>query len=346
MPIPLPKPECAKDSLYHMQNGEMIWEILETSLKLKLFDHTQLSVSPENLASALKAHPKNLGFFMDALASLDFLEKKDGQYLNSPLARSFLVSTSPTYQGNVLLTMHAKQKQLLNGGLRKLVLEGPQKVRQDPEKRADPQKWGNMARLLAQIQASGQAQTVVEFVKTLPEAEKLNKMLDVGAGPGLLGIALAQALPGLECLLFDQAPVVPFAEKSISQYQMQDRVQTMAGDYSQDPIGEGYDLILASLTLEFFKDRLAEVLTRFKTALNSQGLMLIITGTLTQEKTKPTEQLLSWLPGVLNNEQMMFEPGQIEQTLQQVGFVSLETRPLPGFISPHGPLTAFVGRKP
>jgi hypothetical protein len=36
--------------------------------------------------------------------------------------------------------MHAKQKQLLKGGLQKLVMEGPGKAAQKTEKRADPQK--------------------------------------------------------------------------------------------------------------------------------------------------------------------------------------------------------------
>lgn len=88
------------------------------------------------------------------------------------------------------------------------------------------------------------------------------------------------------------------------------------------------------------------MLAKLKTTLTSQGVILILSGNFTEAKTQPTEQVLSWLPGRLNSQEITFEPGQIKDTLQQVGFVSLEAKPLPGFISPHGPLTAFVGRKP
>jgi hypothetical protein len=84
MPIPLPKPDCAKDTLYHMQNGQLIWELLETALKLKFFDHTQEPVSVQGLALELKAHRGNLEFFMDALASLNFFFNKKGNIKTLP----------------------------------------------------------------------------------------------------------------------------------------------------------------------------------------------------------------------------------------------------------------------
>ncbi len=48
---------------------------------------------------------------------------------------------------------------------------------------------------------------------------------------------------------------------------MEDRMKVMSGDYTCDPFGEGYDLILASATLNFVKDP-DSFLTKIFDALN------------------------------------------------------------------------------
>ncbi len=76
-------------------------------------------------------------------------------------------------------------------------------------------------------------------------------MLDLGCGPGLLGIALILDHPTMNGVLFDQPPVAEVARRCAAEYGVSDRVTVMSGDYLNDSIGEGYDLILASMTLNF-----------------------------------------------------------------------------------------------
>jgi ribosomal protein RSM22 (predicted rRNA methylase) len=71
-------------------------------------------------------------------------------------------------------------------------------------------------------------------------------MLDLGGGPGLVGIALVAAHPEMKGVIFDKPAIVKVAETFIKEYEMEDRMEVLGGDYSRDPIGKEYDLIWAS----------------------------------------------------------------------------------------------------
>jgi hypothetical protein len=75
------------------------------------------------VAEAIGTHPNNTRVFLDGLAAMNILKKKDGLYRNSPVAQAFLVENSPTYLGRLLTFIKPDDQFLQN--LPKLVKEGP-----------------------------------------------------------------------------------------------------------------------------------------------------------------------------------------------------------------------------
>jgi hypothetical protein len=84
-------------------------------------------------------------------------------------------------------------------------------------------------------------------------------MLDLGGGPGLIGIAIVGAHPGMKGVIFDRPAI----------------------------IGEGYDLIWASSALSLAKDDMDSLTKKIYDALNPGGVFLVLHEGLTYERTKP-----------------------------------------------------------
>ena len=101
------------------------------------------------------------------------------------------------------------------------------------------------------------AQQNAAIISELPEISSFKKMLDLGGGPGLIGIAIVASHPSMKGIIFDLPSVVKVAETFIRAYEMENRMEVLGGDFTRDSIGKGYDLIWVSGCLTYGKDDMA-----------------------------------------------------------------------------------------
>jgi predicted O-methyltransferase YrrM len=276
---------------------------------------------------------------LDGLAAMNLLKKKQGQYRNSPVAQEFLVEGTPTYLGTVFYFMNEFARYGVEN-MSALVKNGPPEM--PSEDFASEDMWAQYARTGANDQRVATAQQAVEIVRALPEFLSINKMLDLGSGAGLCGIAVVAAHPEMKGVLFDQPYVTNVAQEFIQQYEMQNRVETMAGDYMQDSIGEGYDLIWASSTLNFAKDNIDIVMKKIYDALNPGGVFVSLSDGLTDEKTKPEAMLISMIPVALTSTPMSLDQGFLADAMQRAGFKTIRSRTID---TEWGEMDLDIGRK-
>ena len=88
-----------------MQVGLGFWasKTLLSAVEMELF--TELNKHPETLAdlsARLGLHPRSAHDFLDALVALNFLERRDGIYYNTPSTDLFLDKRKPSYIGGML----------------------------------------------------------------------------------------------------------------------------------------------------------------------------------------------------------------------------------------------------
>lgn len=88
-----------------LQVGLGFWasKALLSAVEMELF--TELSKHPEDLETLqgrLGLHPRSARDFFDALVALNFLERRDGRYYNTPSTDFFLDKRKPSYIGGVL----------------------------------------------------------------------------------------------------------------------------------------------------------------------------------------------------------------------------------------------------
>jgi cyclopropane fatty-acyl-phospholipid synthase-like methyltransferase len=179
----------------------------------------------------------------------------------------------------------------------------------------------------AVFEKTGKAQLIAGIAASLPEFGSCGKMLDLGCGPGLNGIAIVSAHPTMKGVSFDRPQTVGFAGEMIRRYGMEDRMETIGGNYTGDSIGEGYDLILASDTLYYTGEEIDPVLTKLYSAMNSGGVMIAIHPCLTSERTRPGNLVLGSLFSGLKGEDMgLLDRGFIADAMLRAGFRSVRSK--------------------
>ena len=334
----LPEMNLDYGELYRMLFPPIRTKLLLTGIELKVFNHLSSPTSAEDLAKAINSHPRNTKFFLNGLAAINLIQKKDGLYQNLPLAQTFLVEGNQTYMGQLLTFMAQSDSALVN--LTKLVKEGPPREPQTPQFSEEMLTQG--VSMMANTERAGDAQIAVRIVSKLPEFSSFQKMLDLGCGPGLIGMAIVAAHPGMKGVVFDLPPINKIAESFIREYQMEDRMDVLGGDFNQDSIGDGYDLIFSSNSLQFAQD-IDVVMKKIYDGLNPQGVFVSIFGFgQTHDRTKPENLVIGLLSMVLMGQEQEFIQGHIADSMLRAGFRSVHSQTLD---MAWGPMELDIGRK-
>ena len=101
------------------------------------------------------------------------------------------------------------------------------------------------------------------------------KVLDLGAGTGILSALILQAFPQANVLAFDIAEkMLKVCQTNLSAYQ--ERLTLQQGNFAEDNFGNGYDLVVSGLAIHHLDS--AGKQTLFKKlfqSMNSGGILLI-----------------------------------------------------------------------
>ena len=322
----LPKIDVSPERLYKMCHSSTKSKLLVTAIELKIFNQLSEPKTAEQVARAINGHSKNTMLLLNALVSCQLLHKHKGNYLNAPLAQTFLVEDAPVYLGDGLVHQTAMVEEA-NRELSRLVLEGPTKhsLNDAPDSEG---KWAKNAIWIANTAKAGIAQHMSDIVSGLPEFESFHKMLDLGGGPGIFCIAMVEKHPFMKGTVFDRRSVVEVAETFIKEYQLEKRIGVLAGDYNKDSIGDGYDLIWASASLNFAQNNMELVMEKIYNALNPNGVFINLSEGVTEEGTQPEFYVLYKAGWAMKSPIKAFEQGFIADSMLNAGFKSVRSRTL------------------
>ena len=253
-------------------NGYQQTYALRAALELDLF--TQIAegaTTPEDIAAAVDAAPRGIRILCDYLAILGLLTKLDGTYGLSRDAKLFLDARSPGYLG-------ASARFLAQDGMiesfrhltttvRRGGADGPGTLGPD-----DP-VWVEFARSMAPMMAM-QAEAVARL---LPASRRSPKVLDIAAGHGLFGLAIAQHNPEARIVAVDWDNVLQVARENAAQAGATDRYTTIAGSAFDVDLGSDYQVILLPNFLHHFDaETNVRLLRRLHDAIAPDGVMATI----------------------------------------------------------------------
>jgi len=303
--------------------GPIRMALLHAAIEFAIPDILAETGDADEVARRLGAHVGNTRRMLDAMAAQGLVTKRRGVYANSPLAERYLQSGKDTCLADMVRRLAAMQHRNMER-LCELVRSGPPELR--PEEKLDnPEIWRQAARSLAAYQRSGLADLASDLVAALPEAPRLRRMLDLGGGPGLVGMTIILRRPGMTGALCELPAVAEVARREAESMGLAERLSLLPGDYNTLDFGRGYDLLWASHTLYYAKD-LTAFFRKALDALNPGGVFLSLHEGLERERSWPEHPVLSRLSLVLEGQELSFEAGQIAHAMLEAGFQSVESR--------------------
>ena len=211
---------------------------LHAAVKLDIFTTiADDAMTGKMIAEKISADMDALDRLLNALGSLGLLEKKGDTFQNSPMAGRFLRKDSKAYLGFMILHHH----HLLDSWshLDQAVLTGkPVRARSSFNDASVREAFLMGMFNNAMLQAP-------QLVETI-DLSGYRHLLDMGGGPGTYAIHFCLQNPKLKAVVYDLPTTQPFAEKTISQFSLNDRISFMAGDYVTEPMHGEFDVVWMS----------------------------------------------------------------------------------------------------
>jgi 3-hydroxy-5-methyl-1-naphthoate 3-O-methyltransferase len=117
----------------------------------------------------------------------------------------------------------------------------------------------------------GRAQTLADHLKVAHAKDEV-RVLDLSAGSGIWGIALAQKWPRAQVTAVDWPGMVPTTKRITQKFDVGDRFEYIEGDLLEADFGNGYDIaILGHILHSEGEERSRKLLKKTVPALKSGG---------------------------------------------------------------------------
>ncbi len=259
-------------------------QILFTCLELGIFDLLAGRWLPAGqVAAASGADERAVELLLNAAAALGWLEKRAEGFSNAPLMERHFTPGAPGLGRRLQLESAFYHRW---GNLTQAVRSG----KRPPEDRRTTQAEDWVKTFIhALYDAAAPVAPVIAAALALPEKCPL-RVLDVGGGHGGYSIALAQRHPLLTATVFELPQVVPVAREIIAKSGMADRVFVQEGNFQQEDLGSGYDVVLVFGVLNGEPPAGRPVLIRkVFNALNPGGIIVLRDAVLEPDRAGPPE---------------------------------------------------------
>ena len=331
--------------LMQLATGFWASKTLAAADELGLF--TRLSgtagTTAAELAAALRIAVRPAEMLLTGCAALGLLDKRDGRYLNSPLAEEFLVRGKPYYFGGFV--QMADRRLYPGWGRLTEAIRTNQPTTWDPEQQSslfdgeDPELlavfWEAMHSLSTfSARALGQA----------IDLGGVRRLLDVGGGSAAFDIELCRLYPQLTATVYELPQVADIAAGKVDAAGLSDRIETVAGDFFADPsLPGGHDTILLSMIMhDWAEQRCRTILQKCWAALPSGGQLIIAELLVNDERTGPAPAALMSLNMLVETEGRNYTPAEYTSWLGDLGFQHIHTV----WFEAAGANGAVIGRKP
>ncbi|MEA5101090.1 class I SAM-dependent methyltransferase [Pantoea sp. S18] len=301
----------------------------------QLFDFLNLPANAAQVAEHCGWRSAPVEHLLRLLWSSELLSREGENYFVASDARQYLCRAGERYIGAAWRYRHQT--------LQQFVTRLPQLLQQAAPGWHDPLQidtaWADAAlHQIAQEQRALSADTACAIADKLADFQRPALLLDMGGGPGLIAIALAQRFPHLSAVVLDLPQTATVAQRNIERAGLTDRCCALA----QFAENRQVDIIWSSSFLYFIEDREA-MLRKWFEQLRPGGLLI---SAHAEVPCNPADarRILPFFTPLMMRGYSVTQEGELALQLQQVGFVLEQEQRLQPF--PMSPLYVLLARKP
>ncbi|HEY7838857.1 MAG TPA: class I SAM-dependent methyltransferase [Terriglobales bacterium] len=316
-------------ALFDAINGFQRTAAIKTAIELDVFSHIAAGAdTPAALAGACHASARGLRILVDSLAVLGLLHKDGAQYRLTPDSAVFLDRRSPAYLGSIAEFLTSTVNLDAFAKLTAAVRQGGTALAGEPAMQPDSPVWTNFARSMAALQRPA-AHALAELL--LPKPGGRCKVLDIAAGHGLFGIAMAQRNPEAEVYALDWPQVLSVARENAAAAGVTDRMHWIPGSAFEADLGADYDWVLLPNFLHHFDAATCEgLLRRVRAALAPEGETAVLEFVVEDNRLQPPQSaLFSLIMLATTPAGDAYTYAELDAMLRAAGFSETELHPLP-----------------
>jgi len=302
---------------------------LRTAIELDLF--TALAEAPldaPTLAARCGVAPRGIRILCDALVTLGFVRKEAALYSLTPEAAIFLNRASPACMADAFLFLSSPH---IEGAFRELtaaVRRGGTAFEAANVLAPEHEFWLDFARAMAPMMAYP-AESIAQLLGA--DRNESWRVLDVAAGHGMFGIAVARQNPNASITALDWPGVLAIARANAEAAGVAARFRALPGSAFDVDFGAGYDVILLTNFLHHFDPATNETLLRkVHAALAPGGRAAALEFVPDEDRTSPPFAALFSL------NMLVHTPGgdaytlaELERMFRNAGFGACEFHSLP-----------------
>lgn len=279
--------------------------VLQIANKIDIF--TTLSdkeMSSDQLAQKCRTKPDLTERLLIACTAMGLLDKRENQYRNTELSKTYLVRGQKLYQGNIIAHSATVWNFWSN-------LENEIWLEPAPGDK-EGQEHRNFIMGMHNIAVAGRTDVFIENI----DLSERTKLLDVGGGPGTYSIAACRRYPKLKAVVFDLPETIAIAKEVITKEGMKERVSTRAGNWDTDAFGENNYVVLLSNILHGSGSKAEMKLKKAYDSMVGGGLLLVQDFLLNDEKTGPL------IPALFNMMVGAYSRGELLSLIKAAGFIN------------------------
>ncbi|HEX8709874.1 MAG TPA: class I SAM-dependent methyltransferase [Pyrinomonadaceae bacterium] len=323
------QPQPSPELFFETANAYQRSAALKAAIELEVFTALGegLQTVPE-LAARCQASERGMRILCDYLVIIGFLTKEEARYHLTLDSAMFLDQRSPAYMGG---TVEFLLSPMLTSGfadLAAVVRKGGTVMNEGGTVAPENPVWVKFARAMAPMMAMP-AQLLAKLVK--PGEERTLKVLDIAAGHGLFGIAIAQQHPQALITALDWPGVLEVARENARKAGVSERYSTIEGSAFDVDYGNDYDLILLTNFLHHFDPPTCEgLLRKVYDSLAQGGRAMTLEFVPNDDRVTPPIPAafsLTMLGSTPSGDAYTFS--ELEQMLRNAGFAHSELHELP-----------------
>ena len=316
--LPVRNKPLTPDRLMQFAWGYAPTLAIEATVRHGIFDLLdKRPLTAAQVASKSGTSLRGVNAILDLLVSLQLLARKAGRFSLTPESATFLVSSKPSYYG--MLFGHISEQLLPSW------LQLTQIVR--------------TGRPAVKVNRKQGAVFFAKFVESLfplsfPAASTLGKhlgiakssspvsVLDIGAGSGVWGIAVALQSPHVRIHAVDWPMVLKVTQRVARKHGLASRLSTSPGDFFEADFGAGHRLATIGHILHSEgRERSRRLLKKTFDALAPGGTIAIQEFVPNDDRTGPPSALIFAINMLVNTEAGdTFTFAEMSQWLRQAGF--------------------------